>query len=129
VSNPTSFSNPDGVHKPVGAYVHAAQVPQGSSLLFISGQVGMRPDGTIAEGGFAQADQIFENFAAILKAHQMDLSHIAKLTVFYVGEGIEGLRQALHKHFGESYAACSAVRVAGLAQPEFLFEIEGVAAK
>ena len=37
--------NPEAVHEPVGRYVHQIEVPGGSRLLFVSGQVGRRLDG------------------------------------------------------------------------------------
>ena len=42
--------NPDGVAPPRAAYSHGAFVPAGTDLLFISGQVGIRPDGEFGDG-------------------------------------------------------------------------------
>jgi enamine deaminase RidA (YjgF/YER057c/UK114 family) len=127
--SPIAFSDPDGVHRPLGPYAHCALVPQGTTLLFISGQVGVRPDGTLPEGQFAQADQIFSNLATLLTAHGMDLGNIVKLTTFYVGESLVGVREAREKHYGDRRTASTAVRVAGLVRPEWLLEVEAVAAK
>ena len=41
------FSNPDSVHAPLGLYSHTAVVPSGTRLLYLSGQVGVRPDGSV----------------------------------------------------------------------------------
>jgi len=41
-----SFSNPDGVHAPHGLYSHTATVPADTELVFVSGQVGVLPDGS-----------------------------------------------------------------------------------
>ena len=37
--------NPDGIHAPLGAYVHQIELAADERLLVLSGQVGMTPDG------------------------------------------------------------------------------------
>ena len=49
-------SNPATVAPPVGAYSHAVEVPPGSRLLYIAGQVGNLPDGSLPEGVGAQTE-------------------------------------------------------------------------
>ena len=41
---------------PFGPYSHAVEVPEGSRLLYISGEVGVLPDGTMPEGIRAEAE-------------------------------------------------------------------------
>jgi enamine deaminase RidA (YjgF/YER057c/UK114 family) len=41
---------PDTVAAPFGTYSHAVEVPAGSRLLYISGEVGVLPDGSVPEG-------------------------------------------------------------------------------
>ena len=41
---------PDTVAAPFGPYSHAVEVPEGSRLLYISGEVGVLPDGAVPEG-------------------------------------------------------------------------------
>jgi enamine deaminase RidA (YjgF/YER057c/UK114 family) len=59
----TNFLNPPDVHVPNG-YSHTAVVPAGTELLFFSGQVGVRPDGSIPNTIDEQAKQMFNNIAA-----------------------------------------------------------------
>jgi 2-iminobutanoate/2-iminopropanoate deaminase len=40
---------PASVAAPFGSYSHAVEVPKGSRLLYISGKVGVLPDGTVPE--------------------------------------------------------------------------------
>jgi hypothetical protein len=42
---------PNTVAKPFGPYSHAVEVPEGSRLLYISGEVGVLPDGTVPQRG------------------------------------------------------------------------------
>ncbi|MFI5318806.1 MAG: RidA family protein [Myxococcota bacterium] len=124
------FSNPTGVHAPLGLYSHTASVPEGTELIFIAGQVGVRPDGstpgTIAE----QADQVFANLIALLKAHGLEPKSIVKLTTFMVaGHDGDAVRAARLKYLGAHRPASTAVFVSQLVDPAWLVEVEAVAAK
>src|SRR5215467_13448914 len=57
---------PNTVAAPFGPYSHAVEVPEGSRLLYISGEVGVRPDGTVPEGIEAQAEACWRNIIEIL---------------------------------------------------------------
>jgi enamine deaminase RidA (YjgF/YER057c/UK114 family) len=124
------FSNPKGVHKPLGLYSHVARVAAGTELLFLSGQVGARPDGAIAESMEEQADLVFANIVALLRAHGLEASDIVKLTTFIV-DGHDGgaVRAARLKHLGEHRPTSTAIYVSGLALPQLLVEVEAIAAK
>ena len=51
-------NNPSSVAPPAAMYSHSVEVPPNARWLFTAGQVGMRPDGTLAEGFEAQHEQI-----------------------------------------------------------------------
>ena len=57
---------PSSVAAPFGPYSHAVEVPEGSRLLYISGEVGVLPDGTVPQGIEAQAEACWQNIIAIL---------------------------------------------------------------
>jgi len=40
------FRNPENIHKPLGGYSHQVEITGSERMLILSGQVGMRPDGT-----------------------------------------------------------------------------------
>ena len=44
------FRNPEDIHQPLGAYPHQVEVKGNERLLVLSGQVGMRQDGTVPGG-------------------------------------------------------------------------------
>lgn len=122
--------NPATVHAPMGAYSHAVAVPAGTETLFISGQVGARPDGSHPATVGEQADQALANIVAILAANAMGVEHIVKLTTYVVaGQPIADVRAARLKYLGDHKPASTAVYVAALVAPEWLVEIEAVAAK
>jgi 2-iminobutanoate/2-iminopropanoate deaminase len=79
-----SYSNPAGVHAPLGLYSHTVSVPAATELIFLSGQVGVRPDGSAPSTIEEQADQVFANIISLLKAHGLEAASIVKLTTFMV---------------------------------------------
>jgi 2-iminobutanoate/2-iminopropanoate deaminase len=75
---------PDTVAAPFGPYSHAVEVPEGSRLLYISGEVGVRPDGTVPEGIEAQAEACWRNITAILADAGMGVGDLVKITTYLV---------------------------------------------
>lgn len=125
-----SFSNPTDVHAPIGAYSHTAVVPPGSELVFVSGQVGMRPDGSVPASFAEQAEVVFQNLRACLAAHGVGMDAVVKLTSFLVfGTDVQVMREIRQSHFGEHRPASTAVYVPLLVNPAFLLEVEAVAVK
>jgi enamine deaminase RidA (YjgF/YER057c/UK114 family) len=126
----TTFLNPRDVHAPVGPYSHTAVVPGGSELVFISGQVGMRADGSIPPGFGDQVELTFQNLEACLAVHGLGVDAVVKLGVFVVpGQDFQVLREARERHFGTHRPTSTSVFVPQLASPKFLVEIEAIAAK
>lgn len=126
----TTFVNPRDVHAPVGPYSHTAVVQGGSELVFVSGQVGMRADGSIPPGFADQVELTFDNLRACLAAHGLGLDAIVKLGVFVVtGQDFQVLRAARERHFGAHRPASTSLYVPQLASPKFLIEIEAIAAR
>ena len=124
-----TFSNTDGVHAPTGLYSHTAVVAPGTGLLYLSGQVGVRPDGTFADGIAEQADQVFANIVAHLRAHGLEAADIVKLTTFMVaGQDGDAVRAARRKHLGAHRPTSTAVFIAELVDPRWMVEVEAVAA-
>jgi enamine deaminase RidA (YjgF/YER057c/UK114 family) len=124
------FTDPEGVHPPLGRYSHTATVPEGTQLVFLSGQVGVTPDGTTLETIADQADQAFANLVALLEAHGLGPASIVKLDTFVVaGQDGQAVRDARVAHLGSHRPASTFVYVAQLVDPALLVEVEAVAAK
>lgn len=122
------YINPAKVHSPMGSYSHACLVPSGSELLYIAGQVGVDPKGTLLVGIEAQARQVFRNLLACLEEHGMDYSHLAKTTVYLTDEDhIPAMRSAREEAFGTIMPPSTLLIVKALARPGMLMEVEGVA--
>ncbi len=125
-----TFLNPTDVHAPVGPYSHTALVPSGAELLFIAGQVGMRPDGSVPADFAEQADLTFHNLRACLAAHGLSHEAVVRLGVFLVpGQDFQLLRAARERHFRAHRPTSTTVYVPQLATPALLVEVEAVAVK
>jgi len=123
--------DPPSVPRPVAAYSHVAEVPPGTRLLFLAGQVGNRPDGTLAPGIEDQAIQALDNIRAILAAEGAGPEHIVKMTIYAAARpadmGKIGAKRA-EMFKGTAPPPSTWVYVSALARPEYLIEIEAVAA-
>ena len=125
-----NFTNPSGVHAPLGLYSHTVSVPEGTELIFISGQLGVRLNGTTPPTIGEQADQVFSNIIALLQAHGLNATDIIKLTTFMVaGQDGDAVRTARLKHLGSHRPASTAVFVSALVEPKWFVEVEVIAAK
>ena len=125
-----NYSNPEEVHAPLGLYSHTVSVPEGTELIFLSGQVGVRPDSSTPTTMEEQADQVFANIVALLKAHGLAATSIVKLTTFMVaGHDGDAVRAARLQHLGSHRPASTAVFVSRLVDPAWFVEVEAVAAK
>jgi enamine deaminase RidA (YjgF/YER057c/UK114 family) len=123
------FRNPQDVHPPVGAYSHQIEI-RDERILVISGQVGMRPDGTIPEDPFEQIDLAFENVFHNLRAAKMDVQDIIKLTYYLVGEIDTAKRREVVLSKLQGHQPCSTLLyVAALASPAFRVELDAWASR
>jgi 2-iminobutanoate/2-iminopropanoate deaminase len=118
------FRNPENLHKPLGGYSHQVEIT-GERMLIISGQVGMRPDGTIPEDPIEQLDIAFENIFLNLRAANMQVTDLVKLTTYLVDEWDTDKRRALvaSKLAGHK-PAMTLMYAAALANPAIKVEID-----
>ena len=123
-----TLSNPSTVHSTGDRYSHAALVEGGTRRLVISGQVGVAPDGTMAEGAAAQMAQALANLGAVLAAHGMKPTDIVKSTAFLTNRAsLPAWREARQAFFGDHASASTLLFVAGLADPRLMVEVEAEA--
>jgi 2-iminobutanoate/2-iminopropanoate deaminase len=124
------FRNPQDVHAPVGAYSHQIEVKGNERLLVISGQVGMRQDGTVPEDPLEQLDIAFENIFRNLRAAGMDVRDLIKITYYLVGEIDTAKRREVVVSKLQGHQPCSTLLyLAGLASPVYKVEIEAWASR
>jgi 2-iminobutanoate/2-iminopropanoate deaminase len=103
--------------------------PAGHRLVFTAGQLGIAPDESIPADGEAQADLCFANIAAILAEDGMTLANNIRLSVYVTArEHMQGYRRSRDRQFPGTPPTTTLIMVSGLARPEFVVEIEAIAA-
>jgi 2-iminobutanoate/2-iminopropanoate deaminase len=126
----TRFLNPPAVAAPGSRYSHGVEHRLGLRRLVISGQVGIRPDGTVPDGLEAQTEVALDNLTAVLREAGMEIPDLVKMTTFVTVPGsVATFRRVRDRRFAGHAPASTYLEVAGLASPRFLVEIEGEAVK
>ena len=100
-------------------------------LVFISGQVPQDREGrTVGKGDFeAQAKQVFENLAAQLDAAGASFRNVVKVGYFLTNaEHCAALRKVRADYLREEFPASTLLIVKRLFDPDWLLEIEAIAA-
>jgi enamine deaminase RidA (YjgF/YER057c/UK114 family) len=122
--------NPQSVHPPLAAYSHQIELSGPERLLILSGQVGMRADGTIPPDPIDQLDVALLNLQANLAAADMKVEDVVKVTLFLVGEvNRERRREVVSSHFGSHKPCMTLIYAAALAAPEYRVEVDAWASQ
>ncbi|HUC60735.1 MAG TPA: RidA family protein [Alphaproteobacteria bacterium] len=122
--------NPATLAPPASRYSHAVEIPAGARLLFVAGQVGVRVDGTVAEGFEAQCEQAWQNLRQALRAGGMDFADLVRVNYYLLDRADVATSRAVRDRFiAGTPPASTLCIVKSLASAAWLFEIEAVAAK
>jgi enamine deaminase RidA (YjgF/YER057c/UK114 family) len=120
----------DTIALPRAHYSHGVEVPANARWLVPAGAVPIAPDGSIPLGIEAQAERCWLNVLAVLASARMTLADVVKVTIYLTRkEDMPGFRKVRDRILGEHRPASTLLVVSGLANPEYLVEIDVVAAK
>jgi 2-iminobutanoate/2-iminopropanoate deaminase len=110
----------------IGPY---SQAIVAASMLYTSGQIPLRPDGSLVEGGIElQTQQVFANLRAVIEAAGGRLDQVVKTTVFLKElQDFTAMNTVYAAAFGTHCPARSTVQVARLPR-DVLVEIEAIVA-
>jgi enamine deaminase RidA (YjgF/YER057c/UK114 family) len=125
------FLNPSTMPATRG-YTHVVETRGPGRTIYLSGQLGMTPDGKFAgtAGDFrAQAIQAFENLKLGLAAVAASFEHVVKVTVYFTDMANLQIYFEVRDRYVNTKAppASTAVQISKLARDGALFEIEAVA--
>ena len=121
---------PHNPQKPLANYSLGMEVPPNARWLHISGQVAVDKDGKTPSDFQAQVNLVFHNLGAVLTSAGMTPADLVKVNVFLTRpEDIPALRAARDAFQGVNRPASTMVVVKQLVRPEWLVEIEAVAAR
>lgn len=111
-----------------GIYAHGVETKAGARVLHISGQVGIAPDGHLAEDFAGQCRQALKNLELVLKSAGMEYKDIVKMSFFLIRrEDLDELVNVRKELLDGVRPAITTVFVAGLVSPDWLVEVEAVA--
>ncbi|HRF56994.1 MAG TPA: RidA family protein [Campylobacterales bacterium] len=109
----------------IGPYSQAIKV---NGMIFTSGQIALRADGSFNDGDIAeQTTQVFNNLSEVLKAAESRLEKVVKTTVFLSDmDNFAPMNEVYAKFFGDHKPSRSTVAVKTLPK-NALVEIECIA--
>ncbi len=113
------------VAQPIGPYSLAVR---SGNLVFVSGTVGWRPDGSVSSDVREQCRQMYENVREVLKSAGSDLEHVVSTTTYLVNASdYRALNEVRSQFFKNDPPASAVVVVKELVRPDLLVEVETVA--
>ncbi len=123
--------NPQTIAPPArNLYSHGVEIPTGSRQIFVAGQVGVRPDGSVPADFAEQVDQMMRNIEAVLASAGMDFGDVVKFNAYCMSaQDIITYAGIRNRWFGTHRPATTAVVVTGLANPDWLVEADLTAAR
>jgi enamine deaminase RidA (YjgF/YER057c/UK114 family) len=122
--------NPESIHPPLGRYVHQIEVSGEGRMLFLAGQVGMAPDGSMPSDPVEQLGVALDNVARNLEAAGFEPTDLVKVTTYVVGDmDPAGRRAQLDRVLGTHFTTSTLIHVAGLASPEYMVEVDAWAVR
>ena len=106
-----------------------AVITEGGKTIWLAGQVGADSSGKSLTGDFdGQVREVFSRLGKTLEEAGGTLSDMVTMTVFITdaryGDRFTQLRKEI---FGDNFPASALITVAGLARPEMLVEVQGIA--
>jgi len=118
------------ISPPTGAYSQAIFVPAPANLLYIAGQVPITNDSTVPRDFVEQCELVWHNISMILAAAGMSLNDVVKMQGYITNSVYrDKYRQVRERMLGAARPASTLIVVPALGQPEWLVEIDAVAAQ
>ncbi len=119
-----------GVARQIGSYSDSVEVPPGQRWLYTSGTPGLALDGALPTDIAGQAEIAWTHIATMLERAGMTVDDIVKVTQYLLhAEDIRPYAAVRSRYLGAARPASMLLVVPALVHPEFLLEVEIVAAK
>ncbi|MBI2210481.1 MAG: RidA family protein [Deltaproteobacteria bacterium] len=121
---------PKTLNDPRPRYSQGILVTKPGTLLFIAGQTASDKDGNVVGKGDieAQTHQVFRNLSAVLQEAGGSLDDLVMTTTYITDRKYrEGYNRVRTQYYKKSSPTSTLVIITGLAHPDYLIEINGVA--
>ena len=117
--------------KPLEDYSQAWSVT-GAKLIFLAGEVSVDMSGNLVGSGdiALQTRTVMENLKKVLEGAGASLGDVIKINIYVtnMAEFLQRTRDIRREYFPQDFPASTLVEVKSLAHPEFMVEIEAIAA-
>lgn len=121
---------PAGIRAPFARYSHAVEIKAGARLLLCSGQLGIAPDDRIPDDAGQQAVLCFEAIGQCLAAAGMGFGDLVRLNAYVTDRAhMAPYMQVRDRYVADPAPASTLMIVSGFTRPEFMVEVEALAAK
>ena len=119
-----------GVAARIGTYSDCIEASSNQRWLFTSGTPGMDAAGKLPDDITAQAELAWSHIMTMLERAGMSVGDLVKITQYLTrAEDIPAYAKVRTRVLGAARPASMMMVVAGLPRPDFLLEMEAVAAK
>ena len=114
--------------QPLGGYVQAMEVSDASRILFISGQIPTDTDGIVPADFESQARMAWNNVIAQLRAAEMTLDNLVKVTIFLSDRKYTADYRKVRNEVLQGRKIGLTTIITGIFDESWLLEIEAIAA-
>jgi len=112
-----------------GAYVQALEVKDTTRRVYVSGQAPVRPDGTVPTTFKEQAEAVWSNILAQLRAADMGGEHIVKATTFLADRKYRDENRDVRMAMLDGHTFALTVVLAELFEDGWMLEVDAIAEK
>jgi 2-iminobutanoate/2-iminopropanoate deaminase len=122
--------NPPDIAQPASKYAQAVVHGANARRIVVSGQIGVKPDGTLEVGLEAQLRRAWTNIFACLAAGGFAKTDLIRTTIYVTQKSqVAVSRRVRDEMLAGHLCASTYLEIAGLAAPEYLAEIEAEAVR
>jgi 2-iminobutanoate/2-iminopropanoate deaminase len=121
---------PTAIRPPFARYSYGVEIPAGSRILYCSGQLGVASDDRVPATIEEQTHLCFRNIGEVLKEAALTFADVVRINAFVVSrEHLKGYMSVRDLYIGDPPPASTLMLVSGFSRPEFLVEVEVIAAR
>ena len=120
---------PAGIRPPFARYSYGVEIPPGNRVLVCSGQLGIAADDRVPTTVEEQSHLCFRNIEAVLKEAGFSFTDVVRINAFVTSrDHLKGYMSVRDRYIGDPPPASTLMIVSGFSRPEFLVEVEVIAA-
>ncbi|WP_419910698.1 RidA family protein [Hoeflea sp.] len=121
------FISSSEAHDLKSGYAQCVAVAGHTRTVYVSGQIPVRPDGSVPETFTEQAEQAWANVEAQLKAAGLGLQNVIRHTTYLSDRRYRAENSAVRRAVFKEHTPALTVIIAGIFDEAWLLEIEAVA--